>query len=85
MDFAVMEPFNQRIAIRFHMPGLCAKETVDYVAHHLRLAGAAEPILDENAIHAVHELSFGIPKKNRRHHRAGPYLRHVRSQTDGHR
>lgn len=63
MDFAVMEPFSQRIAIRYHMPGLGAGETADYVAHHLRLAGAAEPILDESAIHAVHELSFGIPRK----------------------
>lgn len=63
MDFAVMEPFSQRIAIRYHVPGLSAGETTNYIAHHLRLAGAAEPILDESAIHAVHELSFGIPRK----------------------
>lgn len=63
MDFAVMEPFSQRIAIRFHMPGLGAGETAAYITHHLRLAGATEPILDESAIHAVHELSFGIPRK----------------------
>ncbi len=63
MDFAVMEPFSQRIAIRYHVPGLSAGETSAYITHHLRLAGATEPILDESAIHAVHELSFGIPRK----------------------
>jgi type II secretory pathway predicted ATPase ExeA len=63
MEFAVMEPFNQRIAIRYHMPGLNPEETKNYVTHHLTLAGAATPILDEQALHAVHDLSFGIPRK----------------------
>ncbi len=31
--------------------------------HHLKLAGAQEPILDQQALKAVHELSFGIPRK----------------------
>jgi len=63
MEFAVMEPFNQRIAIRYHMPGLNPEETKNYVAHHLKLAGAREPILDEHALEAVHQVSFGIPRK----------------------
>ena len=63
MDFAVMEPFNQRIAIRYHMPGLSPEETQHYVTHHLKLAGASEPIFDEKALDAVHEVSFGIPRK----------------------
>jgi type II secretory pathway predicted ATPase ExeA len=63
MDFAVMEPFNQRIAMRYHMPGLCLDETKLYVTHNLKLAGAAEPILDEHALEAVHQVSFGIPRR----------------------
>ena len=63
MEFAVMEPFNQRIAMRYHMPGLCLDECKQYIAHHLKLAGAREPILDERALDAVHELSYGIPRK----------------------
>jgi general secretion pathway protein A len=63
MEFAVMEPFNQRIALRYHMPGLTVEETTFYVAHHLKLAGAAEPLLNEKALEAVHELSFGIPRR----------------------
>jgi general secretion pathway protein A len=63
MEFAVMEPLNQRIAIRYHMPGLTPPETKLYVAHHLKLAGAKEPLLDEPALEAVHQVSFGIPRK----------------------
>ena len=63
MEFAVMEPFNQRIAMRYHMPGLCPDECKQYIAHHLKLAGAQEPILDDRAVDAVHELSYGIPRK----------------------
>lgn len=63
MEFAVMEPLNQRIAIRYHMPALTAEETKLYVAHHLKLAGAKEPLLDDHALEAVHQVSFGIPRK----------------------
>jgi type II secretory pathway predicted ATPase ExeA len=63
MEFAVMEPLNQRIAIRYHMPGLTPQETKLYITHHLKLAGAKEPLLDEPALEAVHQVSFGIPRK----------------------
>jgi len=63
MEFAVMEPFYQRIAIRYHMPGLNPQETKHDVSHHLKLAGANEPLLDEQALDAVHQVSFGIPRK----------------------
>ena len=63
MEFAVMEPFNQRIAMRYHLPGLTHDETQIYINHHLNLAGAKEPILDQKAMDAVFELSFGIPRK----------------------
>jgi general secretion pathway protein A len=63
MDFAVMEPFSQRIAMRYHMPGLSPDETQNYVTHHLKLAGANEPLLSDQALQAVHEVSFGIPRK----------------------
>lgn len=63
MEFAVMEPFNQRIAIRYHMSPLSPEETAEYLQHHLKLAGVHQPLLDKQAIEAVHELSFGIPRK----------------------
>jgi len=63
MDFAVMEPFSQRIAMRYHMPGLSPDETKLYVLHHLKLAGAQEPLFNDQALLAIHEVSFGIPRK----------------------
>ena len=33
------------------------------MAHHLKLAGAQEPILDDQALQAVHEVTFGLPRK----------------------
>ena len=33
------------------------------MTHHLKLAGAKEPILDDHALDAVHQVSFGIPRK----------------------
>jgi type II secretory pathway predicted ATPase ExeA len=63
MEFAVMEPFNQRIAMQYHMPALNLDESKLYLTHQLKLAGAKEPILDEKAFEAVHEVSFGIPRK----------------------
>ena len=63
MDFAVMEPFSQRIAIRYHMSGLSPDETKNYVLHHLKLAGAQESLLNDQALSAVHEVSYGIPRK----------------------
>lgn len=63
MEFAVMEPFNQRIAMRYHMPPLDLEQTRAYVAHHLKLAGAHEPLFNDQAVEALHEVSFGIPRK----------------------
>ena len=63
IHFAVMEPFKQRLAMIYHMPPLSREETAQYVQHHLKLAGAREPLLDEPAHRAVYDLSFGIPRR----------------------
>jgi general secretion pathway protein A len=63
MDFSVMEPFAQRLALRFHMPPLDVAETIAYVASLMKLAGAREPIFKDDALAAIHELSFGIPRR----------------------
>ena len=63
VNFAVMEPLKQRLAMTFHMPPLCEEETSRYVEHHLKLAGAHEPLLEEQALRTVYDLSFGIPRR----------------------
>ena len=63
MDFAVMEPFAQRLAMRYHMSGLSRQETAEYLRHQLKLAGAHEPVFAEDAVAAIHEATYGIPRK----------------------
>jgi type II secretory pathway predicted ATPase ExeA len=63
MDFAVMEPFAQRLAMRYHMPPLDRDETASYVTAHMKLAGATDPIFADDALAAIHEVTFGIPRR----------------------
>jgi len=63
MDYAVMEPFAQRLAMRFHMPPLDPAGTAQYVRHHMKLAGATQSIFHDDALSALHELSYGIPRR----------------------
>jgi type II secretory pathway predicted ATPase ExeA len=63
MDFAVMEPFAQRLAMRYHMGGLSRQETADYLRQHLKLAGGHAPVFAEDAVAALHECTYGIPRK----------------------
>ena len=63
MDYAVMESFAQRLAMRYHMPPLSPEETASYVRHHMELAGASEPFFDDPALRALHETSFGLPRR----------------------
>ena len=63
MDYAIMEPLAQRIAMRYHMPPLNQEETKNYVNVQLKLAGCSEQIFNDSALHALYELSYGIPRK----------------------
>ncbi|MBM4355662.1 MAG: AAA family ATPase [Deltaproteobacteria bacterium] len=63
MDYAIMEPFAQRLGMRFHMGPLAPDESAAYVRHHLQLAGEHEPIFADDALRAVHENAFGIPRR----------------------
>ena len=63
LEFAVMEPLSQRLRMRYHMPPLNPEQTGDYVEHHLRLAGAVEPVFSPDALGALHEQAYGIPRR----------------------
>lgn len=63
MEYAVMEPFSQRLTMRFHMPALAQSEVDTYVTEQMKLAGAKEPFFDDGAVKALYELSHGIPRR----------------------
>ena len=62
MDYAVMEPLNQRIRMRYHMTGLSEKETINYIVHRLKWAGCNSPLFNDDGLGAIHEYSYGIPR-----------------------
>jgi type II secretory pathway predicted ATPase ExeA len=62
MDYAVMEPMNQRIKMRYHMAGLTQKDTITYIQARLKWAGCSAPLFGDDALAAIHQLSYGIPR-----------------------
>ncbi len=53
---------DQRIAVRYAIAGLDAKETTSYVAHHLALAGRSDTLFSDDAIALIHDTSRGLPR-----------------------
>ncbi|HEX9769855.1 MAG TPA: AAA family ATPase [Kiloniellales bacterium] len=52
----------QRISIHYRLDRLRLGETIGYINHRLRVAGARVPIFDDYASAAVHHLAAGIPR-----------------------
>jgi type II secretory pathway predicted ATPase ExeA len=53
---------DQRIALRFAMPGMTAAETTAYVTHHLGLAGRTDTLFSDDALALIHQVSRGLPR-----------------------
>jgi type II secretory pathway predicted ATPase ExeA len=54
---------DQRVGMRYAIPGLDAKETHSYVEHHLALAGRSDTLFSDDAIGLIHEVSRGLPRQ----------------------
>jgi general secretion pathway protein A len=52
----------QRITGRYHLEALTRPETLAYVRHRMRVAGATADIFTAGALREVHRLSGGIPR-----------------------
>jgi len=59
----LMATFEQRLAVRAQLSPLVVEEALDYVLHHLRLAGGnAEKIIDETALDVIARAARGLPR-----------------------
>jgi len=58
----VLQPFNQRISLKYHLPALTKEETAAYIQHHLTLAGRKDPLFNQNALNVLYQNSGGIPR-----------------------
>lgn len=56
----IYQSFNQRIFLKFHLTPLSKNETIEYVNHHLNIAGAANPIFSPNSLSAIYQVSAGV-------------------------
>lgn len=57
------EAIAQRVNVRFHLLGLEAAETAQYITHHLQVVGVKNALFTEDAIRLIHECSGGIARK----------------------
>jgi type II secretory pathway predicted ATPase ExeA len=63
LEYAVLEAFAQRLSLSYHMPPLSRDDSAKYVSRQLELAGAVEPIFDEGGLSALHQVTYGLPRK----------------------
>jgi type II secretory pathway predicted ATPase ExeA len=53
---------DQRLATRYQLQPLDLVEAVQYLRHHLALAGRQEPLFADDAIARLHQASNGLPR-----------------------
>jgi type II secretory pathway predicted ATPase ExeA len=53
---------DQRIALRYAMPGMEPAETATYLTHHLKLAGRSDTLFSDDATALIHQVSRGLPR-----------------------
>jgi type II secretory pathway predicted ATPase ExeA len=53
---------DQRIMIRYALPGMTEHETKEYLNHHLKLAGRSDPLFSDDAAALIHQASRGLPR-----------------------
>jgi type II secretory pathway predicted ATPase ExeA len=53
---------DQRIALRYAMPGMNLTETTGYLAHHLKLVGRSDTLFSDDAAALIHQVSRGLPR-----------------------
>jgi general secretion pathway protein A len=64
LRLTVHEAFQQRLTMRYLLPPLDLQETIGYVKHHLRVAGATNPaIFTDDAITRIFEYTKGFPRR----------------------
>lgn len=64
LQLSVYEALAQRLAVRYHLGPLDLQETLAYIKHHLRVAGAANGALfTDDALARVFDYTKGIPRR----------------------
>jgi len=59
---ARLKQFAQRISVDYHLDALGMQETVDYIHHRTRVAGARVSLFTDHACRLVHRGTGGVPR-----------------------
>jgi type II secretory pathway predicted ATPase ExeA len=62
LDRPAYAPLRQRIGIRYHLGPLSLQDTIAYIEHRIRVAGAPRNPFSREAMEEIHLLSGGIPR-----------------------
>jgi type II secretory pathway predicted ATPase ExeA len=62
IKLGVLAALDQRIALRYAMPGMTPEETTSYLRHHLALAGRSDTLYSDDAAALIHQTSRGMPR-----------------------
>jgi type II secretory pathway predicted ATPase ExeA len=62
IKLGILAALDQRIAVRYNMPGMTPEETASYVTHHVKLAGRSDPLFSDDAVTLIHATSRGLPR-----------------------
>jgi general secretion pathway protein A len=57
-----LRQFSQRISADYHLKPMSVTETIQYVAHRLKVAGRADPLFTAGACSLLHQVSRGVPR-----------------------
>ncbi|HHP7234611.1 MAG TPA: ExeA family protein [Desulfobacterales bacterium] len=58
---AELQPLKERISVKYHLESLSLGQTLKYIIHRLKQAGARQGFFTREAVSMVHEYSQGIP------------------------
>ena len=62
LDRPAYAPLRQRIGMRYSLGPLSIEETIAYIEHRIRVAGAARNPFSRSAMEEIHQRSGGIPR-----------------------
>ena len=57
-----MPQVKQRINIKYNLGGMNKEETIKYIKHRCKIAGAQNEIFTSDALNEIFNLSKGIPR-----------------------
>lgn len=62
IDSPDLVQLRQRIRVHYHLHALTERETAEYIAHRMKVAGNAVSPFTSSAVQRIHNLSGGVPR-----------------------